>query len=214
QQIQQQHQQIQQQQQQIQQQQQQIQQQHKQIQQQHQQIQQQHQQIQQQHQQIQQNHQQIQQQSQQLQHTYPPQQQHLQQTSQQQQQLPPNAQTLQTQQPQAYPRWRKVSLFLQWVGIRALLFNVVCLGVGLLLISQGQTVPGRRLFNYAGPAFWILGALVWFPDAIAAYKGVPGAMLTTRSGLAVQMGAVLIGIANTVGNFVSGQVFFESIGIE
>ncbi|ODN82702.1 hypothetical protein L202_00994 [Cryptococcus amylolentus CBS 6039] len=71
-----------------------------------------------------------------------------------------------------------------------------------------QTVPGRRLFNYAGPAFWILGALVWFPHAIAAYKGVPGAMLTTRSGLAVQMGAVLIGIANTVGNFVSGQVFF------
>ncbi|TYJ51324.1 hypothetical protein B9479_008110 [Cryptococcus floricola] len=137
-----------------------------------------------------------------LQRQQPEQQQPQDQQQQQPEQQQPQDQQQEQQQPQAPTRWQRISLRLQQATICALFVATICQAVGLSLIWKGRTVPGRRLYYYAGPAFYILGALLSVPGYIAAWRGEPGVELTSRNCVALQMAALVLGIANTVGSIV------------
>ncbi|ODN86105.1 hypothetical protein L198_07398 [Cryptococcus wingfieldii CBS 7118] len=105
----------------------------------------------------------------------------------------------QQEQPQAHAGWQRTDLGLQLAACAPFAFSLhaIFLGAGLVLTWKGRTVPGRRLKDYVGPSFWILGALLSFPRLI-----VPGTESTALGWLAVAMAALVLGIVSTVGNMV------------
>ncbi|TYJ51325.1 hypothetical protein B9479_008111 [Cryptococcus floricola] len=113
---------------------------------------------------------------------------------------PPQPQPLPQQQqpPQAPTRWQRWSLRLGNAIICALSLSTACLAVGFWRIFRHPTVAGGRLYLYAGTAFWILGALLLFPDLIAAWNRVPGAESTERRRSGLFMAALFLGIADAV----------------
>ncbi|TYJ51201.1 hypothetical protein B9479_008241 [Cryptococcus floricola] len=114
---------------------------------------------------------------------------------------PPQTQPL-PQQPQAPTRWQRWSLLLRNAIICALSLSTACLAVGFCLNVTHPTVAGGALRSYAGPGFWILGALLWLPGAIAIWSRVPGAESTERRWLGLFMAVLAVGIINTVGKIV------------
>ncbi|ODO08947.1 hypothetical protein L198_00686 [Cryptococcus wingfieldii CBS 7118] len=75
-------------------------------------------------------------------------------------------------------------------------------------IAKGShpTVAGSALTNYACPGFWVIGGFLSFPGPITAWNRVPGADLTARRWITISMATLVLGIINTVGNFVKGPL--------